>query len=832
MHPSFDARLERYAAWTERRSAAILVAGALVLVAGALLAARLPLLTDLSNLLPPEERSVHDLDRLERRSTVMGLALAGVASDDPTSRARAAANLAARLRRLGPALVTSVVADDGAARTFAWENRYLFASLPDLEQARDALEARVRRAKRAANPLFVPLADEDDEPAGGGAEGDALGKLGRQLAEAEEHARQPAGIVSRDGKVQLMVVQAAFPSSAVERGEALVAALDDAVATTAREAGPDVSVGITEDVVIAVAEHRAILRGMALAAGLTVLVVGVSLLLFYRSLAGVAALLGSLAVGTAATFGLSRLVIGHLNSVTAFLSSIVVGNGINFGIIVLARHLEERRAGVGATRALARALAGSFTGTLAAALAAGVAYGSLIVTDFRGFRHFGIIGGLGMVLCWASAYTVLPALLGTLERAGLIKVSPRRMHARPPTGPKPWLRPGRVVALAAIVALGATIETIHYLAADPFEYDWQHMRSSSSEARAARAWMQRIDQAFGRQLVGGFMVATDSEADAATVEKTLDALAEDSPDATVRPEQAFFRKVGSLRALLPRDQAAKLRVLAEIRQRLDDPAVEALLDDATLAEARRLRPPAGLRALTVGDVPDLLARRFVERDGRRGRLLVANQASRFDGWNGRHMIAFAKAVRALPLPAGTVLGGGAFVFADVLDAVTRAGPRATLVALLGVVGFVLLVVGRDRHAAVTLACLLLGTVVMTAASALVGLKVNFLDFVALPITLGIGVDYAVNVVTRLRATRAAGGSDGAGGTRAAVMLCSWTTTVGYASLLMSGNAGIASFGLTAMIGEATCLGAALTLAPALLAVLSRHLAPGGGSRRA
>ena len=51
-------------------------------------------------------------------------------------------------------------------------------------------------------------------------------------------------------------------------------------------------------------------------------------------------------------------------------------------------------------------------------------------------------------------------------------------------------------------------------------------------------------------------------------------------------------------------------------------------------------------------------------------------------------------------------------------------------------------------------------------------------------------------------------------------LCSWTTTVGYGSLLLSANAGIRSFGLVAILGEATCLLAALTLAPALLELLA------------
>jgi hypothetical protein len=100
--------------------------------------------------------------------------------------------------------------------------------------------------------------------------------------------------------------------------------------------------------------------------------------------------------------------------------------------------------------------------------------------------------------------------------------------------------------------------------------------------------------------------------------------------------------------------------------------------------------------------------------------------------------------------------------------------------------------------------------------------VNFLDFVALPITIGIGIDYAVNIVVRSR-------QDGGGSPRralattgGAVALCSFTTIVGYGSLILSANRGIRSFGLAAILGEITCIAAALFLAPALLQLLGRR----------
>jgi uncharacterized protein len=806
-------RFDAYVGWIERHRRRLLLGAGLLAAAGLALALTLPVRADLSNLLPAHERSVRDLEAIESRTTALGLVLCAVAADDAATRAKGTAALAERIRRIDRSLVADVVTDDSAGRSYVAEHRFLFAPLADLEAARDVLAARIRRAELAANPLYVSLDDPAEVARDKADEDRTIERLRGRLDEAEGKDRRPRQIVSHDGKLQVLIIQAAFPSASVTQGERLVAALNEAIAGAAREVGPAVSFGMTEDVVIAVAEHRAILGGMSLALVLTVLVVGASMLIYFRSLAALAALLGALAVGTLATFGVVRLTIGHLNSVTAFLSSIVVGNGINFGIIVLARYLEERRRGRHHPAALSEALGGSFTGTLAAALAAGIAYTSLIITDFRGFRDFGVIGGVGMALCWITAYTVMPALLSSLAAAGRLRVAGEpgigRLLARLVSA-----RPAPTLVACGVLAVAASFLTVRYLVSDPFEYNWQRLRSDSGMASDARRWMSRIDEAFGRQFVGGFMIGVDNAAEAQAVEKVLRAHAEDEPG--VSASSALFRKVGSIQDFVPQDQPEKLAVLSELR-RLVDRAGDVLDAD----DARRFRPPDQPRPLTMADIPEPLARRYIERDGARGRLLLANQASRFDGWNGRDMIAFVDAVRGLELPSGTALGGGAFVFADVLRAVVRAGPRATAAASLGVAALVLVVLGWGRPAAVTFACAITGTTLMIAGAALFGLKVNFLDFVALPITLGISVDYSANVVARERFGGSATDRGALATTGSAVVLCSWTTTVGYASLLLSSNAGIRSFGLTAILGELTCLLAALILAPALLTALER-----------
>jgi predicted RND superfamily exporter protein len=257
-------------------------------------------------------------------------------------------------------------------------------------------------------------------------------------------------------------------------------------------------------------------------------------------------------------------------------------------------------------------------------------------------------------------------------------------------------------------------------------------------------------------------------------------------------------------------------VLAELRELLASPLLERLNADER-QHLRELSPPSDLGALADQDVPAELAWPFTERDGERGRIVLANTGLAVDSWRVSSLVSFARSVRDMDLGPGVVVGGSAFVFSDMLEAMRRDGPRATLAAIVGSALVILALFRGSRYARVTLLCAVLGSSGLLSAAWALGIKVNFLDFVALPITIGIGVDYAVNIAARAR--EIGGPRPGRAallGTGPVVVLCSYTTIVGYASLLFSQNRGIHSFGLSAMIGELTCLAAATLLAPALL----------------
>src|SRR5262249_27000736 len=135
-----------------------------------------------------------------------------------------------------------------------------------------------------------------------------------------------------------------------------------------------------------------------------------------------------------------------------------------------------------------------------AAAAATASYGSLLVTEFRGFRDFGAIGGVGMMLCWFATYLSLPAILTVMERLLPLHRAPTgllgRLYRATAEG-VPFGRPfaalvARAPRLIASVGLGlaviGTFATVRYASRDPMEYDLEKLQSEMS----ARAEEQRL----------------------------------------------------------------------------------------------------------------------------------------------------------------------------------------------------------------------------------------------------------------------------------------------------------------------------------------------------
>ena len=147
-------------------------------------------------------------------------------------------------------------------------------------------------------------------------------------------------------------------------------------------------------------------------------------------------------------------------------------------------------------------------------------------------------------------------------------------------------------------------------------------------------------------------------------------------------------------------------------------------------------------------------------------------------WNGRDLLRIASVLQRVSLPDGRQIdtSGSAVIFAAMIRSILRDGPLATLASLAAVILLVLLRVRPVRAALVVIGGLLVGVVWMAGIAGWLGMKITFLNFIALPFIFGVGVEYAIHVVSEYqehgsvrRTVISAGGP---------VALCSWSAIVG------------------------------------------------------
>jgi len=118
--------------------------------------------------------------------------------------------------------------------------------------------------------------------------------------------------------------------------------------------------------------------------------------------------------------------------------------------------------------------------------------------------------------------------------------------------------------------------------------------------------------------------------------------------------------------------------------------------------------------------------------------------------------------------------------------------------------------------------LILGTVWMVGVMKLLGMKLNILNVMAVPLILGIGIDDGVHIIHRYRIEvknklRIIFSSTGK-----AVLLTSVSTFLAFGSMGFATYKGIASLGITLSIGIVACYLTTIVVLPAVIGLIDKH----------
>jgi predicted RND superfamily exporter protein len=759
----------------------------------------------------------------------------------------------------GPDFISFVERGTKDLQKFFDDNQWLYASISDLEEADATLDREI-----AFRSGMVEKLDDDDAPApkpgpkppsgasppppkpapaaadagapaaDAGAAEDAHQTLGmekyyqRWKNASNKYNDFPTGYFTNEAGT-LMVIRIVSNASGTGgySGDLFLADMTKRVAdmkVTSRY-HPEMKIGFAGDIPNAVAEKESTLSEAAWASGIAFLLILGGIVVYYRSPWSLITIAVPVFMGIGAAYAFATWLYGYVNTPGAFLGAIILGNGVNYPIVLLSRYREFKARGMTPEEARREAVLNAFRAELVGASVASIAYGSLTITNFRGFSQFGMIGFVGMLLVWAAIVPVVPAMIVIHEWVqsrlpSWLRDPPAPVRADGTSGPafRAIARmTERYPIVFVLVPLVVTLWSATFLPAylkDPWEYNFAKLGSRSSKVGGAGEWSNKADEVFrGKQNISGTLILADTPEQTLPLEEQI--LANDRAD----PKGQLIEDIVTVHDFLPGIpalQKEKLAVLDRIRDRL----TPRVLHDVSDEERKRLEemtPRDDLKIVEAKDLPPLIRRRFEENNGRLGTLMYIKYKFGVSFSDGRTLLRMAKTTDNVKLPDGTTVqtASRSTIFAEIIRSMERDGPLATGASFVAVM-IVVIVATRSRVGTfAVLLALIMGVTCLVGFAAATDTRLNFFNFIALPITFGIGCEYPFNVFDRTRLLKG-DVTSAVARTGGAVWMCSYTTIIGYGSMLFSDNQALQSFGRLAAWGEISCTVMALFFLPAVL----------------
>lgn len=626
---------------------------------------------------------------------------------------------------------------------------------------------------------------------------------------------------------------------------------------------PDVKAGVTGQEALNVDETMLALNDMSIATLLSLLGLSILLLVFWRGsrrpLFGITELLVALCL----TFGLTTLVVGHLNILSVVFAPLLLGLGIDYGTHWLSRYQEEvQKEGVSKREAVRTTMIELGPGLISAGLSTALSFFPLVLTGFRGLAELGIICSMGMVMTTTTSVCLLPAVTLAFDKHSKRVASPNYSPFKPLF--RLTDRRAIIIAVASCICLAISL-----VLATGVTFDLNMLRLQSKGAESV-VWEMKILNESKRSSMYGAVLARsleEVEQKAKALER-LPSVSEVQSVATLLPhdQERKMELIRQLKPLLPEVrkfrqpgepanppdlkntlskisfkmldpnrsdaeassntevQMEQVRSLIEgLRQRLDfgdeneirttcTAFSNALMGD--LADKLEiLRTCANnSRPMELKDLPPALLQRFVGED----HIYLLRVFPAEDIWEPEVLGRFVRELKSVDPDA---IGDPVTLYAFT-KAFRDACMQAAAYAVIFIVIVLLFVFRSFVYTLLAMVPLFVGTAWTLGLIRCFGINLNLANSVFLPMIIGAGVEYAIIILQRWK-------QGGKGeitlpfSTGKGVILAGLTTTVGFASLMISGHQGIRSLGLLTTIGSVCVLAAAVLLLPAIMHLLPR-----------
>lgn len=556
----------------------------------------------------------------------------------------------------------------------------------------------------------------------------------------------------------------------------------------------------------------------------------------------------TLLIGTGWAFGYATLVVGHLNILSVTFTASLIGIGVDYGTYYVSRYMQLRRNGVSCDEALLKTSHKSGPAIITGAMTTVVAFFATGATSFTGIAELGIIAGGGILLCALAQLFVLPSMIAVVDRSSLGQRFPHPVPVHNAIAllmkaPRLIIAGGAIVTVIAAIGMTRLWVDDNLLNLQPRGLESVELEKRLLNECGQSMWyaistcddLEKLEKRKAEFLKLPCVDRVDDVAswikyDVEPSQQLIQEVNQRIVNLPARPPQLGVDAIGDTFAMLSNAQNAiastnkssrSAQLLQEAIATLQAlPPAEAYnrisqfqqhMATELLGGAQLLKSMASPEPPLLTDLPEGLSKRFVSKNNK----YLLRVFGRGDIWDKAALESFVTQVRTVD-PQAT---GHPLQTYECSKEMFESYKMATYYSL-GIIFIVLWLSFRKlKYCAMAAVPPLMGIIVTFGLLGFMNQPMNPANLMAVPMILGIGVDYAVYIMHEYLEQK--GRYRMSPGTAIAVTVDSLTTLIGYGSLLLATHQGLQSLGRVLTLAVAFCTAMSVLVLPAFLTIITR-----------
>lgn len=773
---SYTERLSRLVT----RHAGWVLAGFLLATAAMVpVASKLQLRANFLDLLPPEHPSIVNLKELMSHVGGTSFLIAVIESPDEKTSIEATkrfSEAAASFRQV------EYVDNRTNVPEFA-DRKLLFLKLDSVKKLKKNINDLLGYYRRKSNPFYVDLIGEEEPKADEG-------------LELEEKVSKIGGFSAKDQNtyMQVILLKPKHPVSDFANTEYLFGECRTAFAQIQKEFKAPVKLGLTGPYRTRYEEYKTIVNDLQWTGVVAAVFLVIINLVAFRNFRSLIYAYLPLAIGTVWIWAFAEISVGYLNLITAFLAAILFGMGGDYTFHILTSFEEDLRLTGSVEKAIRMTFTELWNPLWSSMWTTAVVFYAMIISEFTGFRHFGIIAGIGIVISFVLVLFIQPAMIVLIE-----KYFP--MKRRPPKNFPDVTKP--VIYAIIIAGLLFSLFSLTQIRKAEFSYNFMDLQAKKDDSIELA---EKVGDHFGVHLTPVVYMAPNRE--------TAGRLADEINHYIDTHPKTYFDFAAAITSHVPHEQPEKIKVLGEINDMIEarKPLLKNLDKDAQQKIAdlqQQLKPkPFGLN-----DLPDGVQGQYEGKDHKISAVFVYPAVRIFNGAEAKKFVGEA---RNFPVPPGVKLAGEPVIYVDIINLIEKDTPLAVGISSIVVFLLVLLHFRRLDHALWVHVPLAVGLLWMVGMMGLTNLKFNFFNMVIVPSILGVGIDNGIYIFDRYRERKNENFFETMKKSLKGVLLSSGTNLSAFGSIMFATHQGMASMGKLGFYGFLGCLLSSVIFVPALI----------------